>query len=399
MMSSVFGQLIAMVTSIIMGRILGVERLGTYTFAMTMSAIIFIFLNFGLSGILQRHISQDRSSAGKLYANTLFLRFCIAIPVSLILSLVIAYILGRTNEIDIILLGCLYTGLNGIFTIVGGGITATEQFKMSFVFSIIQKTGILLTTIIALLATKDIAVMLILHDVVFLVLIFVVLVYINKNLCKIYFEADWPFITKYIKEALPQIFSAAAEYINLRSDLLVLSVMVNDAATGLYSVASNIYIAASFIPLAIAKAATPTFNRVLGAGENPKHIVNRTFEVIIIISACLCFGVIILAKFGILLLWGSEFESSIVLLRILSLSLLFMPMNRFFGYILVGIRRQDIVAKCTITGAALNLIGNIFLVPLVGISAVAFTTIATEFVITTIEYVFIRKTTDYLRFR
>ena len=102
------------------------------------------------------------------------------------------------------------------------------------------------------------------------------------------------------------------------------------------------------------------------------------------------------ARLGIVILWGPDFEGSVFLLRVLSLSLLFMPLNRFFGYILVGLHRQDIVAKCTITGTIINVVGNISMVPCIGLSAVAYTTIATEFVITTIEFIFIRRNTDYL---
>ncbi|MBO4355999.1 MAG: flippase [Clostridia bacterium] len=397
MSGAIFSQVIAMVTSIAMGRILGAEGVGIYSFALTIAAIMYIFLNLGLSGIFQRDVAQDKSLASKYYANTLFLRLCVAIPIGLLIFIALTFILGRADQIAIMLLSCLYIGFSGVYTIVIGGITAFENFKVHSLLSIIEKSCLLATTVVSLLLTKSIVVMLISYNVVFITLIVITLLYINKHFCKIYIEADIPFCKKYIREAAPQILSAAAEYMNLRSDLLVLSLLINDTATGIYSVSSNIYIAASVIPLAVAKAATPTFNRTLGENKNPKSIVKKTFLLMEGLSVALCVGVVCLARVGIMFLWGHEFEGSVFLLQILAISLLFMPLNRFFGYLLVGLKRQDVVAKCTWIGTVANLTGNFALVPVLGISAVAYTTIATEFLVTLVEFIVLRKNTDYFK--
>lgn len=395
MSGSIISQLIAMITSIIMGRILGAEGIGTYTFALTTAAILFIFLNLGLSGIFQRDIAQNRELASKYYANTLFLRICIAIPIGLIIFVIMTFLLNRQDQISIMMLSCLYIGLSGVFTIVTGGFAAFENFKIQSFFSLIEKFYLLLATVVSLLITKDIVIMLICYNIGFVLLIVIVLVFIDKKYCKIYFEADIDFCKVYVKEATPQILSAAAEYINLRSDLLILSLLISDTANGLYSVSSNIYIAASVIPLALAKAATPTFNRIISEKKNPKSVVTKTFWLMEGLSVGLCLGAIVLARFGILLLWGNEFEGSIILLQILSVSLLFMPVNRFFGYLLVGLKRQNVVARCTWIGAIANIIGNIVLVPIMGITAVAFTTIVTEFLVSLVEFIVLKKITNY----
>ena len=72
-----------------------------------------------------------------------------------------------------------------------------------------------------------------------------------------------------------------------------------------------------------------------------------------------------------------------------------MPLNRFFGYMLVGLKRQDVVAKCTWMATIVNLAGNFILVPVIGISAVAYTTIITEFLVTVVEFVILQKQTHY----
>ena len=98
-----------------------------------------------------------------------------------------------------------------------------------------------------------------------------------------------------------------------------------------------------------------------------------------------------MGKWGITILWGSEFEMAAESLKILSVSLLFMPFNRFFEYLLVGLNKQRIVARYTAWGAIFNVIANVLLVPVLGMNAVAITTIVTECIVMVMELKVLRK--------
>ncbi len=385
MMGAIFGQIIAMLTSIAMGRILGVKGVGSYTFAVTFAGIVYMFLNLGLGGIFQRNISRDISSAEKNYSNALAIRLFFSLPVSFILSILAAMLLSRTDDIGMLILACLYTGLTGIFSLVGDGITAIERFYVSFWYNIAQKILIFITTVIVLYFTKSMIIMLIFHNLVFVILVIAELVYVNKNLCRIHLKIDIPFSKNLIQESAPTILGVAAEYVSLKSDSLVLSVLLGDIATGLYSVSSNIYIAASFIPLAMAKAATPAFNRMLVNKDDVNGMVKNTIRWMTLSSVILIGGIFLFGRWGICLLWGKEFEQAALTLKILSVSLLFMPLNRFFEYMLVGLNQQMAVAKCSTIGAIFNVVGNFIFVPILGMNAVALTTIITEFIVMTME--------------
>lgn len=391
MMGMVLGQCAALFSSLVMGRMLGAEGLGIYTFALTFSGVIFLFLNLGIGSVFQRNISQDMSSAGKNYANALALRIFFSLPISLVISIATVYVTHRKEEIWMFLLACIYTGLTGIFSLVSEGISAIEKFQITFVFSMAQKTLCLITTFFTLYFTRSLLIMLICHDIIFVFLIIAELLYVNKVLCKIKLEIDIVFCKRILKESFPTIFGSAAEYLSLKSDILILTFLIGETAAGLYSISSNVYIAASFVPLAMAKAATPTFNRMVSNKENVKNLVRKTFQIMTITSVMLILGIFVIGRFGIILLWGNDFEGATDSLRILSISLLFMPANRFLEYMLVGLKRQLLVAKCTIVGAVFNIIANILLVPLIGLNAVAYTTVTTEFIVMALELYFFVK--------
>lgn len=385
MMGAIFGQVIAMLTSIAMGRFLGVKGVGSYTFAVTFAGIVYMFLNLGLGGIFQRNISRDISSAEKNYANALAIRLFFSLPASFILAIVVAMLLSRTDDIGMLILACLYTGLTGIFSLAGDGITAIERFSVSFWYNMAQKVLIFVATVIVLYFTKSMIVMLIFHNLIFVILIITELMYVNKNLCRIHLKIDIIFSKNLIQESAPTILGVAAEYVSLKSDSLVLSILLGDIATGLYSVASNIYIAASFIPLAMAKAVTPAFNRMLVNKEDVNGMVKNTIRWMTLASGILIGGIFLFGRWGIGLLWGKEFEEAALTLKILAVSLLFMPLNRFFEYMLIGLNQQMAVAKCSTIGAIFNVAGNFIFVPIIGMNAVALTTIVTEFIVMTME--------------
>lgn len=391
MAGAVFGQAVAMLTSVVMGRLLGVQGVGTYSFAVTFAAIAYMFLNLGLGGIFQRNIARDLRVAEKLYSNALALRILFSIPMSFIVAITVSVLLRRTDDLLMLLLACFYTGLTGVFSLIGEGITAIERFSVSFWYNCIQKILIFISTFITLYFTRSMTIMLIFHNLVFIILIFTELFYVNRNLCKVHLELDISFCKELIRESAPTILGAAAEYVSLKSDLLVISILIGDVANGLYSISSNIYIAASFIPLAMAKAATPTFNRMYANKECVYGIVKNTFKWMLVASVLLIVGIFVLGKWGITILWGSEFEMAAESLKILSVSLLFMPFNRFFEYLLVGLNKQRIVARYTAWGAIFNVIANVLLVPVLGMNAVAITTIVTECIVMVMELKVLRK--------
>lgn len=382
---SVVGQALAMLSSIIMGRITGASGLGAYSFGMTLSGVLFIFLNLGLGGILQRNISRDRTCAEKYLANTLSIKVFFSMPLVIIIAIPFSIALGHKDSLIMILLCCIYTGLSSVYNTCSECITALENFDVAFRFSLQQKIINLILTAGLLYLFHDMTVMLVGYIIGFFIPIIGASIYIRNNLCDVHFDVDFEFQKRYIQESAPAILSAAAEYVNLHCDILILSYFKGEEVVGFYSVATSVYIAATFIPIAMAKAATPTFNRILGEGGNPRLLVKHTFYAMLLSDAVLILGVVLLGKHVIPFLYGQSFTDVIAPLNFLSLGLFAMPLNRFWGYLLVGMSKQKKVACATLVGATINLILNVLLIPQFGMYAAVFTTLVSETIVAIIE--------------
>ena len=90
-------------------------------------------------------------------------------------------------------------------------------------------------------------------------------------------------------------------------------------------------------------------------------------------------------------LWGDEFEAATFPMKLLAISLLFMPANKFLGYMLFGLNKQVWSMGCTVMGAVFNVAANYWLIPILGLSAAAITTVATEFLVLALEAVCLQK--------
>lgn len=382
---SIIGQVMSMLCSVIIGRILGADGLGRYTFAITLSATVAVFTNLGLSGIVQRDIAKDRSIAGKLYANALFLRIFISLPLCLVLCIGIAYIMGKDNSPGMIAAASIYTSLAGLFLISGDGITAVEDFRTVFCYNLLQKSLMLITSFVTLYYFRDMLLMLVIQDILFLLLILIELKYVSGHICNVYLEYDHSFCCSLIKESLPIVLVMGAEMISLKSDGIMISVILGDSATGVYSVASNIYIALTAVPVSIASAASLRFYHKYSEGEDYRDLLKKTVLYMGLSAMTMTVAALIIGKCAILFLWGRDFLSSVLPLYILLISLFFMPVNRFFEYILVGIREQKYVALCTLLGALFNIGANFFAIPRWGIPSAAVTTVITEMLVMLIE--------------
>ena len=150
--------------------------------------------------------------------------------------------------------------------------------------------------------------------------------------------------------------------------------------------------AASFVPLAIAQATAPSFNRAWSSDrKEAEEVYNAAERMIFLLSVVVCIMVVLLGKTAIWILYGREFLVSATSLHILAISLIFMPLNRYYGYILVAVNKQSKVAKYTGIGAAFNLLTNMIFVRTGGIIAVSITTLMTEMLVTLSERIEVKK--------
>ena len=152
--------------------------------------------------------------------------------------------------------------------------------------------------------------------------------------------------------------------------------------TGLYVAAFKLIESLALILASIRAALFPALSRTFLA--NPKeshHIFERAIRILFLITIPISVIMVMLAPQLIQIIFGSDFEMSAVVLRILAAPFLFLILNEFITYLLFAVNETKKVIKTAIAGAIFCIIANCLIIPRMGIMGAAVVAGLTELLV------------------
>jgi len=196
-------------------------------------------------------------------------------------------------------------------------------------------------------------------------------------------RVDKGFMGRKIKEALPFGLIGVFEIIYHWMDTVMLSLMKGDTVVGWYNVAYRLFLVTLFIPSVFNIAIYPVMSRYYVSSKDAlKSVYLKYFKYLTIIGILIVVGITIFADKIILLVFGSEYEPSIVALRILIWSSLCIFINGAFVRLFESINKQVLITKVCGCAALLNVFLNLLLIPRYSYVGASFATVVSELVIT-----------------
>jgi polysaccharide transporter, PST family len=196
------------------------------------------------------------------------------------------------------------------------------------------------------------------------------------------FDWDWQVGKKMLKESWPLIFSGFAIFIYMKIDQLMLGSMVGNKAVGIYSVAANISEIWNVIPTIIISSIAPAiYSAKKGNETNYYRRIEQLHSILVQISLAIA----ILVSFGsekiVLALFGNSYaeSGSVLIVHVWSNVFSFMGSATAFWFIAEGMTK--LLTWRTIYGGILNVVLNLYLIPLYGaVGAAVATVVAYGFV-------------------
>ncbi len=388
--AKLFSKAASLLISMLMARTIGVAGTGQYAIAVTYSGIIYVILNFGIYSIVQREIARSNRAAKEYLSNSLGLFIFISIPLSVVIGLVFLLIFNLNTSVLLMVLACLYSGLNSIFTLISNSLEGIDHFDIECKATVAYNIVTIVGAIPVLFIGRKIEYLLLWFVVIFLCTDIILLLYVNKNLFQVGINFSFKFIRNLLHMSVLLILSSASEYINLKADMLILGYDKGDADTGLYSTAVNIYQGISCIPQAAAGAFTPSFVRIYHDDkQNGKKLFVKTFALFFVFLVAIAFLIVSCSQWLIVILYGRDFIAASVPLAILGIAIIPMELNRFLNNTLIAIGRQRVVGVSVFIGTIFNVVSNIILIPQYSYKAAACTTLATECIVMLIDLFFV----------
>lgn len=180
-------------------------------------------------------------------------------------------------------------------------------------------------------------------------------------------------------------------------DITMIGLMKTDFDTGLYSIAAKGKGVLTVIGGIVWTSILPQATRLWKEGKRArleslacKSIVIVTAIQLLVMVICLLF-----AREIVVLIGGNSYAGAQYAFRILLLSLVPIGMSNIIGgQVLIPAGKERFLLYAEITGAALNFIANLFIIPLYSIEGAAATTVASEVVVTMMCLHFARRELD-----
>ncbi|MGC4019330.1 MAG: oligosaccharide flippase family protein [Muricomes sp.] len=200
---------------------------------------------------------------------------------------------------------------------------------------------------------------------------------------------DWrkKYSYEYRKHLKPIFFifgTSLASSIYMTLDTTMLGIMKGDSVVGVYAAAVKINLAVSILMSTISSTILPRVSYYIGNGLKKEYekLMKSSVDVLLMIAIPAVIGMICTSDILILFFSGKEFLSGVTAANILSVRVVIEAVNRVIAYqICTPYQKDKEVLMATTAGAVFDLVANIVLIPIAGVTGAATSTLLAEVVV------------------
>ncbi len=378
-----FGQIAAQLlrTFIIIyaARILGAEKWGVFSYAITIAAFFSAFSDIGISTILTREAAKNPESRSRYISTSFFLKIILLIGSSLLIIFAAPYFSkldAAKPLLPIVALIFIFDGLREFGFSINRAMEKMETEAFVKIF-----TGI--ATVIAgliflnLKQTADsLALAYLFSSIAGFAIAFVIIAPHIKNLI---LNFDRKLLRPILSSAWPIAISTVLVTILLSIDTIMLGWFKSAEDIGLYSAAQKPIQFFSALPGFFAIAILPLFSRLANKdNEKFRVILEKSLGLIYILALPLAVGGVILRKEVMVLLFGLAYAGAANAFALLLLNVLTSFPNGIIINAIFTYNRQRAVIWTIGIGAMLNIGLNLVLIPKYGIMGAAAATLLSQ---------------------
>lgn len=373
------GKLASIALFAVMGRRLGDEGLGVYTFALSFVTLVTTFSGFGYKTVLTREVARDRERVHELLADTLALQAALSLPV-LAVALVVAPLLGIAPGTQLVV-GLL-------------GVAVVAEVLMGTLFAVAQayeRLGILPVVLISqrwATAAAGIALLLSGADVVAVAVVYLAGALGALALCWVLLRrrivrprldvrpARWRGL---FRAALPIGLAGVFTTITFRVDTTLLAVYDTIGTVGQYGTAYRLFESTLFLSWAIGAATYPVFSRSgPGRGGPLRPVVEGAYKLSLALALPLAAGAAVMAGPVIRAVYGPGYGGGAEALVLLAPAILAYPVSYVGEHLFLSQDRQGTLLRLHGAVALATVAAGLIVVPALGLRGAALLTSAAE---------------------
>jgi len=374
-----FSKFGGLVFVILVARFLLPEKFGIYTLAIAMTMLVLAFTNIGTNQTLLRYVSEALGKGDKKRAASYY-RFIFKIKVlftivSFFLLIILAYplssfIFKKPDLFIPLLISTFYLLVLSFQTFYESLFYVFENVKfLTIKEAILQFSKIFFIVLFFLFIGKTVS--LTIAALIFSSLIaLIILIYYLRQKVGFIFEkkdklVDKKQVLNFVKYA---IFSSVSFTIFAAVDTVLLGLFVTSNFLGHYSAAVFIVIGFTAM-ISFSKLLLPIFTRM--KDKDISNAFNRILRYLSIISIPTIFGIFILGRYLLMIIYGYEYLGAALPLFVLSLLIFETPITENLTALFFAKNKQKFVSRIFFFAIILNIVLSlIFVVYLLRISEV-----------------------------
>jgi len=358
---------------------LGPEKYGLLSYANTLSWLFMLVASLGLDSIVVRELVRSSDKQGAILGTSFILKL-----IAVLIMLFVVSFVGFLSEDSHVFLMVVIISSGFIFQ----PLLVIDLFYQSNVKSgvvvFVKSFQILSSAIIKLLLVCGTA------DLIWfaVVVVFDFMVLGLGILCVYLFQGggfrgwawDKTVAINLIRSGFPLLLSGVVVSIYMKIDQLMIGEMLGLASVGVYAVAVQLSEAWAFIPVVISISLRPVIVAAKESGSiKYSEIMSKLYGYMIWIALCISFVVTFFASEIIDILFGSEYKAAAAVLSVHVWSAVFLFLGVVSGNYLLAEKLHWRSFFRTLSGAIINIILNLILIPRFGLVGAAWSTVVAYF--------------------
>jgi O-antigen/teichoic acid export membrane protein len=377
-LTKAFGVIIA----VLIARFLGAAALGTYAAVMALSLLLENMVPFGQPFVIIRQVARDRTRLLSFWLNTSVITFLLASVVSCVLAIVIHLFVKDVEYATSAYIVAIYLPMAGLFGIAVAFVQGLELMESLTVSALLGRVIGLLVLWFLLKSGLGVAAAFIGHGLYQIVAFFILFWIIRR-------KTDQPGVIQELKLDLAQCWTTLrisfplAIQTLLRSGLdqlsvLILPLLVAMAIIGMFDAADRIrQISVMIVPI-VTLSILPTLSRtIISDRENAIALMETALKLLQMVILPFVVFVAIAADQIIRLMYGSGYEGSIPVLRIVVWAQIFFVVDAVLNQSLLASNNEKAMVRFTALSMGVNIILLLALAPHFGAVGAAWAMILT----------------------
>ena len=340
-------------------RMIGPEKFGAIIFMQTVVQYFVIVTDYGFNMTAPRDIARAEGNfeVGKIFMNVISAKI-IMISVICVLSGIVIFFLPPSFEFDVLLFLAVMPLAFGNVAFPVWFFQGIQEMKYITISSVIARSLLLVLMLITVREPKDYLIAAILFSsmpVVSGILSFQIIIRKYKY---VFVRPDFQGIIKTIKDGWQIFLSTVAINLYTNTNILILGIFTNPTIVGYFGAASKLVDSIKGLMSAVTQAVYPHVSAKLKTSVSDTITFIRRFTkyytgLFFIISSMLC----ILANPVITLLFGEDYNDSVILLRVLAFLPFIISFSQVYGMqVLLNFGKQSTFSKILIAAAVFDLV-------------------------------------------